>query len=204
MEFIANIEPYSKLALIAFGFIAALVRLRTSFSTFRRKQELKTELEIYEMMRNSDDFNIEEAKEFIENKISEVFNPKENDKLRTFFIGLVVFIGFAWWSIDIYQNQIGFSGWIILTMFLSAIGISLMLDITESEKTQKERPFYVIRLYSKSDLSLGLVFLLVGGILTPILFYKLGGLNFWMFLSGLCFTVGLIALGRNIRSERVK
>ncbi len=203
MEFITNIEPYSKLALVVFGFIAMLVRLRTSFSAFRKKQELKIELEIYEMMQDSEDFDTVEAKEFIENKISEVFNPKDNDKLRVFFVGLVVFIGFAWWSIDIYQNQSGFNGWIILTLFLSVIGISLMLDISESEKVEKEKPFYLIGLYSKSDLSIGLILLLTGGILTPILYYKLG-LTFWIFLPVLSFILGLIAILRNIRSERVR
>ncbi len=203
MELFNNIEPYSKIALIVFGFIAALVRVKTSFSAFQKKQELKIELEIYEMMRDSGDFNKRVAKKFIENKISEVFNPKSNDKLRMFFIGLVVFIGFGWWSIDIYQNQNGFSGWIVLTLFLSAIGISLMLDLSDNEMVKKEQPFYLIGLYSKSDLSLGLILLLVGGFLTPIIYYKLG-LIFWIFLPVLATILGLIAIIRNIRSEQIQ
>ncbi len=119
--------------------------------------------------------------------------------MRDFFIAIAVFIGFGFWSIDIFKNSENFNGWIILTVFCSLTGFTMIFgDSTEEKKDDKE-PFYKIGLYDKKNFNFGVIVTLFTGILTPILILKMDGFSFWQFLSGLFFIIGFGGIIKSVK-----
>ena len=177
------------------GIIAAFLKIREGLSIHRKKQELKTDLEIYELSIKNE-IATSELKENIEKRVSKLSDIK-NDGLTNFITGTAVFVGFGLWSIDIYQNNPDFNGWIVLTLFCSLAGLSMMLGRTE-EKEPKET-FIQIHFKDKKNFQFGIIITLLGGLITPILILKSDGFSFWQFLSGLFFFIGLISLIKNIK-----
>ena len=196
MENIDNIEIYLK---IIVGFIGAIVsfgKLRESFASMRRKQELKLDLEILEKLKSNDKLSTSEIEEKVNIKLVKAFENR-NESLTNFFTGIAVFVGFGFWSVDIFQNSEGFNGWIILTLLCSLIGLALVVG--NNEKKEKKEMFYQIGFYDKSNFQASMIITLLTGILTPILVIKLDGFSFWQFLSGLFFFIGIASLFRNIK-----
>lgn len=177
------------------GVIAVFLKIREGLSIHRRKQELKTDLEIYELSKKNE-IATSELKENIENRVRQLVDIK-NDGLTNFITGTAVFVGFGLWSIDIYQNTPEFNGWIILTLFCALAGLSMMIGRTE-EKEPKST-FLQIHFKDKKNFQFGVIITLLCGVLTPILIIKSDGFNFWQFLSGLFFFIGLISLIKNIK-----
>ena len=66
MEDLNNIETYVKVFVGIIGAIAAFGKLRESFASIKRKQELKLDLEILEKLKSNDQFECSE----IEKKIN--------------------------------------------------------------------------------------------------------------------------------------
>ena len=105
--------------------------------------------------------------------------------------------------LDLYQNRESFNGWIIMTIFLSLVGISIMLDINRREDQKAKEVFLQINLLDKGNFQMIVIFTLLFGILTAILFTKIEGFSFWQFLTGLLFFSGLVGLARSIKVNRV-
>jgi hypothetical protein len=199
MELIDNIETYAKIIVGLIGGIVTFGKLRESFASIKRKQELKIDLEILEILKNKEGF--ETAK--IENKIKSNMNKafeKDTDNLTNFFVGIAVFIGFGFWSIDIFKNSETFNGWIILTLMCSLIGLALIFG--NNDKSKDSGLFYQIGFYDKGNFQIGFIITLLTAILTPILIWRSDGLSFWQFLSGLFFFIGLGSLIKN--TKRIK
>jgi hypothetical protein len=178
------------------GLVALFIKIKDSFSATRQKQEIKLDLEIYELLNNSGDFQNSKLHKSIEENVNKEFETQENGISR-FLIGLVVFIGFGLWTIDIFQSSHTFNGLIILTAFLSAIGLSMLF--VKTDKTKSKEVFFQIAFYDKSNFLFGLILTLFTAFLTPTLLLKMDGYSFWQFLSGLFFIVGLMSIVKNIK-----
>lgn len=196
MEIINNIETYAKIIIGIIGGIVAFSKLRESFATTKRKQELKLDLEIYEKIKNQDDFQTDDIKNKIKANLNRAFE-KDSDSLTNFFVGIAVFIGFGFQSIDILKKSETFNGWIILTLICSLAGLVLIFG--DDDKKKDSNLFYQIGFYNIENFRIGIVITLLTGILTPILIWELDGLSFWQFLSGLFFFLGLGTLIKNIK-----
>lgn len=190
-----NLETLPKIIITFSGVIAAFLKIREDLSIHRKKQELKTDLEIYELSIKNE-IATSELKKNIEKRVSKLPDIK-NDSLTSFLTGTAVFVGFGLWSMDIYQNNPNFNGWIVLTLFFCLIGLSMMLGKTE-EKEQKET-FLQIHFKDRENFQIGVIITLLCGLITPILILKSTGFSFWQFLSGLFFFIGLISLIKNIK-----
>jgi hypothetical protein len=198
MDFSINngLEFYAKVFVALTGLIAAFLKLKDTFSAVKRKQEVKLDLEIYELLKRSVELDAQKAKESIEKKLSLAFNETEGG-LTNFFVGLIVFIGFGLWSVDIYQFNVSFNGWIILTATCSVIGFSMMLGGGKTEVSKKV--FYQIGFFDKRNFQFGFIVCVVTGIMLPILLVKIDGFSFWQFFTGLFFIIGLRSILKNIR-----
>ena len=177
------------------GVIAAFLKIRSDLSKHRKKQELKTDLEIYELSIKNE-IATPELKENIEKRVRKISDIK-NDGLTNFITGTAVFVGFGLWSIDIYQNTPEFNGWIVLTLFCSLIGFLMIMGITE-EKEPKET-FIQIHFKDKKNFQFGVIITTLCALVTTVLILKSNEFNFWQFLSGLFFFLGLISLIKNIK-----
>ena len=190
-----NLEILPKFLIAMSGVLAGFLKIRESLSIYRRKQELKTDLEIYELsLKNG--IVTTELKENIEKRVRKLVFIK-NDGLINFMTGTAVFVGFGLWSIDIFQNNSEFNGWIILTLLCSLSGLSMML-MGDEEKGKKDT-FLQIHFKDKKNFRIGIIITLLCGVLAPILYLKSYDLNFWQFLTGLFFFIGFYSLIKNIK-----
>ncbi|MDD3011846.1 MAG: hypothetical protein PHU97_11075 [Bacteroidales bacterium] len=196
MEFINNIENYLKVIVGIVGAIVAFGKLRESFASIKRKQELKLDLEILEKLKFNEQFESSEIEEKIRIKLKTAYENR-TENLTNFFIGIAIFVGFGFWTVDIFKNAEGFNGWIVLTLFCSLIGFTMIFDNNENKKDKGM--FYQIGFYDKENFKFGVIITLFTGILTPILIWKLDGLCFWHLLSGLFFIIGIGSIIRNIK-----
>ena len=196
MENLNNIETYLKIVVGIIGAIVTFGKLRESFASIKRKQELKLDLEILEKLKSNNTFESSEIEEKIEAKLQTTFENR-TENLTNFFIGIAVFIGFGFWTIDIFKSSADFNGWIVLTLFCSLMGLIMIFD--NGEKREDKELFYQIGIYDKNNFIVGIIILLFTGILTPILIFKFDGFSFWQFLSGLFFFISLGSVIRNIK-----
>jgi hypothetical protein len=196
LENLNHIETYLKIIVGIIGAVVTFGKLRESFASVKRKQELKLDLEILEKLKSNNEFDSSEIEEKINYKLKKAFDYG-TENVSNFFIGIAIFVGFGFWSIDIFQNYEEFNGWIILTLFCSLIGLSMILG--NEDKKEDKGVFYQIGFYDKTNFKFGIVITLLAGILTPILIWKLNGFSFWQFLSGLFFVIGIGSLLKNIR-----
>lgn len=191
-----NIETYIKVFVGIIGLIAAFGKLRESFASIKRKQELKLDLEILEKLKSNEKFEISEIEKKIDFRLKKAFEDR-TENLTNFFVGIAVFIGFGFWTVDIYKNSEGFNGWIILTLFCCLTGLTL---IAKSDNRKENKGiFYQVAFYDKESFRFGIVFTLLMGILTGILIWKFNGFSFWQFLTGLFFIIGIGSLMKNIK-----
>jgi hypothetical protein len=191
-----NIETYIKVFVGIIGAIAALGKLRESFASIKRKQELKLDLEILEKLKSNQQFESSEIEEKINYKLKKAFEDR-TENLTNFFVGIAVFVGFGFWSLDILKKSNEFNGWIILTLLCCLTGLTLIFS---NENNEKEKGiFYKIGFYDKENFRIGIIISLLTGILTVVLIWKLDGFSFWQFLSGLFFVIGIGSLIKNIR-----
>lgn len=197
MEDLNNIKIYLKVIVAVIGAIVTFGELRESFASLKRKQELKLDLEILEKLKSNNTFESSQIEEKIKSKLTKAFENR-SDNLTNFFVGIAVFVGFGFWTVDIFQNSQEFNGWIILTLFCSLIGLNLILG-NEGKKEGKGL-FYQIGFYDKQNFQFAIIFTLIAGIITPILILKLNGFSFWQFLSGLFFFIGIGSLIKNTKT----
>jgi hypothetical protein len=196
LEHLNNIETYLKVFVGIIGAIVTFGKLRESFASIKRKQELKLDLEILEKLKLNQEFDSTEIEQKIKTKLKKAFENR-TENLTNFFVGIAVFIGFGFWTVDIFQNSEEFNGWIILTLFCSLIGFTLI--VSNDDRKEDKSVFYQIGFYDKENFKFAIIITLFTGIMTPILIWKLNGFSFWQFLSGLFFVIGIGSLIRNIK-----
>lgn len=196
MEIFNSIDIYPKIIVALTGLIAAFIKIKDAYSSTRHKENIKLDLEIYELINKNGDFDKTELKEKIEKNISKSLTNEENS-LTNFFVGLVVFVGFGLWTIDIFQSYDSFNGWIILTAFCSLAGLSMLFDKNDNKKSKDV--FFQIGFYDKTNFQFAFVITGVTTILTPVLILKMDGFSFWQFLTGLFFIIGLLSMIKNIK-----
>lgn len=194
-----NIENYLKIIVSVIGAIAAFGKLRESFASIKRKQELKLDLEILEKLKSDNEFDSSEVRRKINLKLKSSFENR-TENFTNFFVGIAVFVGFGFWSADIFQKMENFNGWIILTILCSLIGLSMTLG--NDDKKKDKGIFFQVAFYDKSNFVIGIIITLLAGILTWVLIIKINGFSYWQFLSGLFFAIGIGSLIRNTKKVK--
>lgn len=200
MDNFNNIEIYLKVAVGIIGAVAALGKLRETFASLKRKQEIKLDLEILEMINDNDEIESSRIKNIIILKLDKAFE-NHSDKLTDFFAGIVVFVGFGYWSVDLFQNSEKFNPWIILTLICCVTGLSLIFG--SDYKKGNNKLFYKIGFYDYENFRIGLIITFVCGILTGILILKIDGFSFWQFLTGIFTFAGILSVFKNIKKIEI-
>lgn len=72
MEIFDNIDIYPKIIVVLTGLIAAFIKIRDTYSSTKTKQNIKLDLEIYELLNRNGDFDKTELKETIEKNRSRI------------------------------------------------------------------------------------------------------------------------------------
>jgi hypothetical protein len=197
---IDNMESIQKVILIATGLIALLYKLKNFFSIKNLKQDLKQDIEILELLKKQNNPNIENIEKKIDSDLKKIYD-KEFDTdsgFFGFFIGMIFFVCFGWWTISIINNSEGFNGWIILTASMAAFGLSFVL--MDTSYSRKKEPFFKIGFYEKFNMRIGFFIFLISGFIFITLLIKLNSFSFWELLAGIICIYGFFSgIYKNIK-----
>jgi hypothetical protein len=197
-----DIETSLKLLSGVTALLALLQRIWTSFSNIKKKQALKIDLEILELSKKNELRNSDLLIENLNDKISRMYvdTSTKIDNFRNFLIGIVLFVGFSWWSIDLYSKKLDFNPWIILTGFMAVIGFAMMFDAGNKKNENIENPFFVFEVKRKNDFIIGLSLFIIFGLISWLIILR-NGFSFWLILTGI---FALLGIGVIISEIRIK
>lgn len=188
-----------KSILIITAIIALIPKLKKSLSVKNKKSDLKEDIQIYEQLKKYDNFECSNIESEIQENVEIVYNKKNrfDNSYTGFLTGLAFFIGFGLWSIDIYNSNDKFSGWIILTLFFCAGGLSMMLmDVTVKTKSV---PYLKFGFYNRTNMMIGFIFLFVSSLTIIVMLNRLDYFTGWYILFGIFFLMGIIGILINIK-----
>lgn len=195
-----DIETSLKLLSGVTALLAFFQRIWTSFSNIKKKQALKIDLEILELSKKNELINSNLLIENLNDRIPRMYvdTSTKIDNFRNFLIGVVLFVGFSWWSIDLFSEKIDFNPWIILTGFMSVVGLALMFDVGKKNKTDIENPFFIFEIRGKNNFIIGLAFFIFFTLLSWLTIVR-NGFSFWLVLTGVFALLGIGILISEIR-----
>lgn len=200
-----NIETGLKLLSGLTVLLAFLQRIWNSFSNIKKKQALKIDLEILELSKKNELINSELLIKNLNDRIPKMYidTSTKIDNFRNFLIGVVLFVGFSWWSINLYSEKSYFNPWIILTGFMSVIGFALMFDAGNKKNENIENPFFVFEIKRKNDFIIGLSLFTIFGLISWLIIIR-NGFSFWLILTGVFALLGIGILIAEIRIKTKK
>ena len=107
-----NFNLLASLAIATIGLLSAFVKFFGAQSRYNKKTELKTDLELFDQLINSklDEEEIHKVKLRQKETLNDylAIGPTSIKLFDTFY-GLIVFLGFAWWTIFIINDSKGFN-----------------------------------------------------------------------------------------------
>lgn len=191
-----------KFAASATTFLIAFKNLQRYFSNHRKRVLLKTDLELLKLFTDNNlDSNL------IRSRIKRVEKDVYADKRNYWFasiievlVGLFLFVGFGLWSLKIYTSNNGFSPWLILTTFISVLGLSMLFQENENDKAKEKnrKAVFSLEIYSWRKLVTAVSIIVLFVTLTVVIFI-LYGLSFWHILTILLVIAGFSQLADEIK-----
>lgn len=210
MEMIKNIldinnDVYGiiKVTVAVSGFFALLRNTTEAFSDKQRKQNLKTDLEIFEISKNLNSKKMSQIRNRVESEIDYLYNTDKysSDNLLNFILGFILLVGFSFWTINLVQNSADFNPWIILTMFMAGVGFTMLFD---KRKKEMKGEFFRIEFYDKKNIQIGFIILVIAAVCMIILIVIYEELTLGLFAAALFVLTGFIGVVRNIKFKRIK
>lgn len=192
-------DNFPKILTIMSGVIILALKLKDSFSSMKEKQELKLDLEIYDLVKKTD-FDLRNLQDEIKRKLDSDFT-KKSGSLLSFVFGLVSFLGFGYWSYNIYMSNKDFNYWILLTLFLSVSGFLSMLSLDIGKNEKENEVFYRLVFVDKTNFILGLAFSLFGALTSIIVFLK-DGLCYVFWIAIVVFLFGFFGFINRIKKSK--
>lgn len=162
-----DIDVISKILLIVTSLLSIILVIKNDFTVIYKKQKLKRELEILNLLNGTGIDNEILCSAIKKDLISIYTKSPKNTNFTLYVIPLVLFIGFGLWTLEIYKQD-GFNPWILLTLFLSLIGVSMALSKPISKMKNNDKPFVKIGFYIK-PIFFGLFLIFFSGIIILIL-----------------------------------
>ena len=197
-----NFENILKLLVTSTGLISLILKFFDSISKKNKKKNLETDVRLLNKMAKSvTDENLINIINIKRNHVYKEFLKIENKSINWFdtFYALVLFIGFSWWSIHLYEVNKGFSPSIIFTSLISFVGLSLLIDTEWRSKKDKQ---IILKIVLKDNIKLTLM-LLGPSIITGLLLTKYAeGFSFWYIVTSLFIMLGLKSLYESISIEK--
>ncbi len=198
-------EDAIKLFIAIAGLLTVILKLIEALSVNQRKKDLVTDLELLHKTANlnlsPEDDRI--VKDQI-NKTLKEFLEKREIRVRWFnlFYALCLFIGFGWWSLEIYKISVGFNPWIILTTILSFVGLGLLLENDWMKRKEQDKEKVLFKILITKGITTALVFTLATFSIGLLLYLKILRYSHWMVLIVVLFLLGLKMLHDSIRVQK--
>lgn len=184
------------------GFVSIIIKFIDISSNNRLKRNLKSDLELLNSVDRSY-FNEEDKKELEEQikiTLTNFLDTKESKiKLFDWFYALVIFIGFGWWTIYLYQINSQFNPWSILTGVFSVIGLTMLTDRKLKNKVA-ENVLVTIKILKGFGASIGA--LALGLFLSFFVYTKNEGYSNWYILCALIVLLSSKGIYDSIKINR--
>jgi hypothetical protein len=186
------------------GFLALTIKLKEAFSDKQRKEKLKTDLDILEISKNIVSIRTEQIQNKIETEVSYLYdeNRVTSNEIYNFILGLIITVGFSFWSINIFQNSDGFNPWVILTMFIAGTGMMMFFD--DKKKRDSKGEFFRIEFHDNSTLKVSLITGIISLIsfISLIIIYK--SFIWWLFVAALFILISFRMFLQNVKLKAIK
>jgi hypothetical protein len=164
--------------------LIAFEKIRRQFSNFRLRTIIKSDVEILRTCKDAG-LNTEQIQTKIDSNLEKLYGKSGSvffSSLIDTLIGLIICIGFGLWTIKIYSDNAGFSPWIILTVFMSVSGLTMIFKEKKRTSIVRTNPVFTFNIYSWRDLIKGVSFLILFLVLT-IAIYLTYGFSAWLILT---------------------
>lgn len=197
-------ELFFKIVISIKSAITVFLKLMDVLSSNQRRRDLVSEMELLSRLSKLD--VDEENRENINKKVNSTlasFLESKRKKINFFnlFYSLCLFVGFGWWTLQIYNTYQTFNPWIILTALISFIGFSLILDNNWSEeKDTKDKVLFSIKLMK--DIRIAIIVLGSSITIGILLYLKIKEYSNWMILIVVLLLMGLKVLFDSVKIER--
>lgn len=195
-------EDAIKLFIAIAGLFTVILKLIEALSVNQRKKDLVTDLEL---LQKTSKLNLSpEDDEMVKiqiNRTLKEFLQKREIRIGWFnlFYALCLFIGFGWWSLEIYKMSVGFNPWIILTTILSFVGLGLLLENNWMKRKEQNKEKVLFKIIITKGITTALVFTLTTFSIGLLLYLKILRYSHWMVLIVVLFLMGLKMLHDSIR-----
>jgi hypothetical protein len=184
------------------GLLSVVAKMADTFSQIQKKKNLKTDLELIEKI-NLNNLKIEDRDKLKEQPsiILEKFLSLQETQTKWFDVlyAIILFVGFGWWTVFIYEMNSGFSPWAILTGFVSLVGFSLLVD-TKWDRKKDDKTLFKITVMS--GIGLGITILGVGLLTGAMVRLTIPGYTHWYILVSVLILLGLKALFDSFKFEK--
>lgn len=158
-------------------------------------------MEILNQSKENSNLNTTLIEQSIKTRINNTYQDNVKSKFTNFILGIIVFIGFGWWSIDLMKVGDDFNPWVMLTVFFSCIGLLMIFD--DGSKVKDKSPFYAIEFSDKSNFKTGCIFSIATLIAIGILIFN-QIINGWLILPTVFFFVFVFAVINNIKFKSLE
>jgi hypothetical protein len=196
---LGNLDTILKFAIGAITLLISIATFKERFATHAKKQELKTDLEILEKIKENADLFDENIIAKVKKDLKEAY--QKNNGIFEFLYGIGIFFGFGYWTYDIIVKAGGFSPWAILTLIISLVGIALLFESNGNDKEKSNGVFYRLSLINKETFRFGIVVFLLSSITFTILLFQYSN-SFWAnYVSGILVILGLLTIKKCIKVD---
>lgn len=174
-----------KIVVASIGFISIIIKLQDFFSDVRRRQNLKLDLEILELAKRSNSSETKHVSQTVEKEMAQIYDSESFVRKNSFdyLIGLFLFIGFGYWTIDIFNSNDKFNPWTLLTMFLSLSGLITLFN-RDSTKNYKGE-FLRIEFHDRSNYWLSSIIGFISSFTLIYLVIQDQKMSIWSTVAGL-------------------
>lgn len=150
-----------KIIVALIGFLSLIIKIQEFFSDVKRRQNLKLDLEILELGNKNNSVDTKYISKSVQDEIAKLYDSETYTRknIVDYLIGLFLFIGFGYWTIEIFNNGDKFNPWTLLTMFLSLAGLITLFSRNSSKKYKGE--FMRIEFHDKSNYWMSLIILTI-------------------------------------------
>jgi len=199
MTDLTSIETIIKIIIGVIGVISTLGKLKDLFANNKRKQEINTDLDILQKLKNNSELYDSKIETKIKENLQKAYSNKNSD-FTDFLWGLSLFIGFGFWTIDLLGNFTDFNPWAILTLGIAFIGLSISFGTNDKEIVEaNEQPFYKIGIFEKTNFKFTIIVLIFTTTILPIMVWKISGFSYWYILVFRFWVMSLLKLCKIIR-----
>ena len=193
-----QLEIVLNVAIFIVCLISVIIKLLSPSSQARRKRKLKTDLAILDETKSSD---IDKTyRERVDKKYQEIQNEYLNIDGTTvnwfdFLHPLILFAGFGWLTIYIYEVNTDFSPWTILTGLVSFVGLSMV----ETKRRKKNEYKVILNIIILDDFKYAIIVLGLAFLIGLFIYVKHVGYTNWYILIGVLLLSGFKLLADSMK-----